>query len=57
MAILALGGFDFADRAAVDAGGGDTGEKTPVKARVAGLEREVENVLRGSVGGGGHPGE
>src|SRR5450830_1265814 len=44
-AVLALRGAHAADRAAIDAGGGYTGEKAAVKTRVLCLESKVIGVL------------
>ena len=45
-AVLALGQFDAAHRAAVDAGGCDPGKKAAVKPGVAGLDGSVAGVCR-----------
>ena len=40
-AVLLFRGTYFANRAAVKAGGGNAGKKTPIKAGIPGLERQV----------------
>ena len=55
-AVLALGGFHPAHRAAVNAGGGDAGEKAAVKARIPGLEGEVAGIGGVCDGSGFHGG-
>ena len=48
-AVFPPGRAHGADRAAIDAGGGDAGEELPVKARVPRLQGEVAAVVGGGV--------